>query len=53
VLPLRLLPLLSRIDGRRDGHELGRLLASTAHQTQRDLLVLRRMHMIELSDVRD
>ena len=51
MLPLRLLPLLSRIDGRRDGHVLQRLLASTAHDTQRDLLVLRRMHMIELHDV--
>lgn len=49
VLPLRLLPLLSIIDGRRTGHLLQRSLASnpSASRVTRDLLLLRRMHIIE------
>jgi carbamoyltransferase len=50
VLPVRLLPLLSSVDGRRDGHALQGSLAGNppAAGVVRDLLLLRRMHIIEL-----
>jgi carbamoyltransferase len=49
VLPLRLLPLLSLIDGQRDGHALCAALAdeAAAAHIERDLLLLRRMHIID------
>jgi carbamoyltransferase len=50
VLPLRLLPLLTSIDGRKDGRRLLRSLrkSHSAATLVRDLLLLRRMHIVEL-----
>jgi len=49
VLPLRLLPLLSKIDGHRDGYALLQSLSEKPSVTRLtiDLLLLRRMHVIE------
>jgi len=49
VLPLRLLELLSRVDGARGGYALQQSLPGnpSARQVANDLLLLRRMHMIE------
>jgi carbamoyltransferase len=49
VLPLRLLPLLSNVDGLRDGHALRTALHGNppASRVVQDLLLLRRMHIIE------
>jgi carbamoyltransferase len=49
VLPLWLLPLLRGIDGQRDGHALARSLPNSpsASILVRDLLLLRRMHLID------
>jgi carbamoyltransferase len=47
-LPLRLLPILSKVDGRRDGHSLADVMSAemTAQNLVHELLLLRRMHMI-------
>lgn len=53
VLLHRLFPLLSAIDGRRDGHAIQQALAGSpsAADVVRDLLSLRRMRIIELAKV--
>jgi carbamoyltransferase len=50
-LPLQLLPLLSKIDGSRDGHALLRALpdSPSTQSVMNCLLLLRRMHVIRLS----
>lgn len=49
-LPLRLLPLLARIDGRKNGRALLHSFGGSYSRTRfvQDLLLLRRMHIIEL-----
>lgn len=48
-LPIRLLPLLARVDGRQDGHALVRAQSGgvSPSEVARDLLLLRRMRVIE------